>query len=159
MKGRRRRKIYGRRLKENPWFGINIHILLAACPKFLEKRMGLPALYAVHGVTVFVLLAVTFSHKRVGMPVSSQFASLLVVRPTGSLSVLLFLLATVAGIFVLSGALNDIPYRSSGMLPVSLLTFFFGSQIASPRYCSQVEESPKLILLVFFLYIRKGIDR
>lgn len=80
-------------------------IVLAARPKYLEKRLGLPALYAIHGAAALVILAITFFHAGSAMAASAEFEVWSVVRPTGSLSTLLFLLATVTGAFVLSGVL------------------------------------------------------
>lgn len=80
-------------------------ILLAARPKYLERKLGLPTLYAIHGMAALVILAVTFLHAGSAMVASAEFEVWTVVRPTGSLSTLLFLLATVTGAFVLSGVL------------------------------------------------------
>ncbi len=80
-------------------------VLLAARPKYLEKKLGLPALYAIHGMAALVILAVTFLHAGSAMAASAEFEVWPSVRPTGSLSTRLFLLATVTGAFVLSGVL------------------------------------------------------
>lgn len=80
-------------------------ILLAARPNYLEKCLGLPALYAIHGMAALVILAVTFFHAGSAMAVPAEFEVWSIIRPTGSLSTLLFLVATVTGAFVLSGVL------------------------------------------------------
>lgn len=87
------------------WSLLLFEMLIAARPKFMEKIVGLPELYAVHGLTGVVILFISFSHARSGMSASNQFTTLSFVRPTGSLSTLLFLIATVTGALVLSGIL------------------------------------------------------
>lgn len=80
-------------------------ILLAARPHYLETYLGLPKLYAIHGIAALVILAVTFVHAGSAMTVAAEFETWPVVRPTGSLPTLLFLVATITGTFVLSGVL------------------------------------------------------
>ena len=46
-------------------------VLLAARPKYLEKKLGLPALYAIHGMAALVILAVTFLHAGSAMAASA----------------------------------------------------------------------------------------
>lgn len=80
-------------------------LLLAARPRFLEKQIGLPELYAVHGMTGFAILIVVIAHANAAMRFSERFSALAFVFPTGILSAILFLLAILTGAFILSGIL------------------------------------------------------
>lgn len=60
-------------------------ILLAARPHYLETYLGLPKLYAIHGIAALVILAVTFVHAGSAMTVAAEFETWPIVRPTGSL--------------------------------------------------------------------------
>lgn len=83
-----------------------MNVFVALRPKFLEKSTGLPSMYATHGIMAVVLVIAALFHAFNEMGAEKNFTVSGVVMPAGFLALLLLLLATFTGAFVLSGKRN-----------------------------------------------------
>lgn len=78
-------------------------VLIALRPKSTEKALGLPKMYAIHGSMAVVLCVAALIHAFAELGIEKSFTSAPAVMPAGFLALILLVLATFTGAFVLSG--------------------------------------------------------
>ena len=79
-------------------------VLLSLRPKFLERQIGLSAIYKIHGMTAFVLVAASIIHAAMIEATKGGETALTIASFTGSLSMLLLIVILLTGMFILSGS-------------------------------------------------------
>lgn len=77
-------------------------VFIALRPKKLEKKIGLPSMYFVHGILAFVLLLVAFAHAGSELNAQKSFTVAPTADPAGFVAMLLFIMVTLTGVFILS---------------------------------------------------------
>jgi predicted ferric reductase len=79
-------------------------IFIALRPKKLERMIGLPLMYSIHGVMAIVLIIAAIAHIGSELMQQKDFAVMPSVTPTGIMAMTLLVLTTLTGVFILSNA-------------------------------------------------------
>jgi len=79
-------------------------VLISLRPKFLERKIGLPAIYKTHGKLAFGLILASIVHAAIMEVTKGNETALTTAGLSGSLSLLLLLLISLTGMFVLSSS-------------------------------------------------------
>ncbi len=86
-------------------------VLISLRPKFLEQKIGLSAIYEIHGKLALILVLASIIHAVIIEVTKVGNAALTIASFSGSLSMLLLLLITLTGMFVLSSSyINKYPF-------------------------------------------------
>jgi predicted ferric reductase len=77
-------------------------IFIALRPKKLERAVGLPFMYSIHGTMAIVLMTAAIAHAGGELHAQKDFAVMPAVTPTGFMAMALLVLAALTGLFILS---------------------------------------------------------
>lgn len=86
-------------------------IIISLRIKWIEKHLGLPRMYFIHGILAGVLLISAFAH--IGNEVNqvNTFSSRAFVTPTGFLAIIFLIITALTGVFILSNKVSlNIPF-------------------------------------------------
>ena len=77
-------------------------VFIALRPKKLERKIGLPSMYSIHGTLAFVLLIAAIAHAGSELTAQKDFTVAPTVTPAGFVAMALLILTTLTGVFILS---------------------------------------------------------
>lgn len=86
-------------------------VLISLRPKFMERKIGLSAIYEIHGKLALILVLASIIHAVIIEVTKVGNAALTIASFSGSMSMLLLILITLTGMLVLSSSyINKYPF-------------------------------------------------